>query len=574
MSTCTRVFIKWLTVFLICLAAQLVSYGQTSRYPCGNGSLNWVTSQNTRATNSAAVSALSAHQLTMALEDTTTYIVPVVFIIYHVGEPVGSGSNIADAAVQYMLDIINERYAGIGVDQYRGLDSKIRFKLAKRTQACNPTTGIIRVDGRRVPGYEANGLSEYSMQAKLAALVPDFTDRFLRSGVMVINVCNRVDVGAFAYYGGAVYLSAPTQADLNPYNYVPPHEVGHSLNLIHTYEGSYQQGDGYSCPTDTYNDQVEDTQPTRALDPYRACEPGAEQFINSCTGLPFGSQLHNLMSFGCDQDRFTPGQIARMRYFLANDFNQLVTSDFHKPLDPSEAPIPVACALTVPPANDALMYGISSFEFNTINYQSGIYSSRYADYSCSYRTQAMLGQTLPLRVTGYGTFGRVYIDYNSDGLFDESAELVMDFTTNDITDQPMTFSQSVTIPTTAVVNRILHVRVIFDNGNTPPSACTLPGRANQGFGEVEDYGLLVVAPSCQSVRSGNWNDATIWSCGQVPLAQSEVIIEAAHTVFLDEKMPQAVCRSLDIRGTFSMQGGSVVIDGNRISLDETNVITH
>lgn len=515
----------------------------------------------------------SVSQLAAALDDTATYTVPVVYIVYHKGEPVGTGSNVSDAAIEYQLGIINERFAGIGVNNYRGQDSKIRFRLAKRTQNCNPTTGIIRVDARSVPGYEENGLSDASMEAKLAALVPDFADLSVRSGVIVINICHRVSRGAYTYYGGAVYITAPTQDDLNPYNYVPPHEIGHSLNLYHPYDGSYATGNGYSCPNDTYNDQVEDTQPTKYLDPYFACEPGTENLINSCTGLTFGSQLRNLMTYGCNQDRFTPGQIARMRYYLANDFKNLGKSDFYRPLSPEETPTPIACTLNVPPANYYYSYGIGNFQFNTINHVTAIRSSQYSDYSCSYQTKVTLGQTLPLTVGGYGTFSRVYIDYNSDGSFDESSELVASFTTNDMADKLFTFNQSVVIPTKAVVNRVLHIRVIFDNGSVPPSACSLPGRPNQGFGEIEDYGLILSAPVCQSIRSGNWNDASTWSCGQIPLAQSDVIIDVGHIILLNETMPEAVCRSLDLRGTFSMQGGSIVIDGNQISLDQTNLIT-
>ena len=548
----------WPFFCIACLTLPVGVYGQASRFVCGNDALKQLPSDFNQSITSEVSRPLLSAQLKTALEDTTTYIVPVVFIIYHKGETVGIGSNVSDSALEYMLNHINERFAGIGVNGYRGLDSRIRFVFAKRTQACNPTTGIIRIDGRSVPGYEANGRSSYEIQSQLAALVPDFVDQSTRSGVLVINLYHQVSGGAFAYYGGAVHMTAPTEVDLNPYNYVPPHEVGHSLLLYHPYDGSYLQGNEYTCPTDTYNDLVEDTQPTRNLDPYFACNPDAEQLINSCTGLPFGTQLRNLMTFGCDQDRFTAGQIARMRYFLANDYKQLASSDFSKPLSPGETPAPLACTLSTPTAITGFYYGIANVKFHTIDNSSSVTSSRYTDYTCAYQTKATLGQTIPLRVSGYGTFGRVYIDYNSDGSFDESSELVMSFTTTNEIDQ-YTATQFVTIPVTAVVNRILHVRVIIDNGNVPPSACIIPGRANQGFGEVEEYGLLLSTPNCESLRSGNWYDATIWSCGQVPSAQSNVLIKTGHTILLNQLTPKAVCRSLVLQGTLSNQQGALVI---------------
>ena len=558
----------WPLVTLLLLATQHVGYSQIGRYTCGNDSIGQVLWKTNSPTSTATLRALNAAQVQQALDDTTTYSVPVVFIIYHIGEPVGTGSNLADEAVQYTLNLINERYAGIGVNGYRGLDSKIRFKFCKRTQVCNPTTGIVRVDGRSVPGYEANGLNDYSTLSKLAALVPDFIDQSLPSGVLTINIYHRVSGGAFAYYGGAVHMTAPTQNDLNPYNYVPPHEVGHTLQLYHPYDGSSQT----SCPADTYNDRVEDTQPQKYQDPYNACDPNAGTFINSCTGLAFGTQLRNLMTFGCDQDRFTPGQIARMRYYLANDYKRLATSDMDKPITPSETPVAVTCQLNTPPAETAYMYGISSFQFNTIVNPSGIWSSRHFDYTCAYLTKVSLGQTVSISVSGYGTFGRVYIDYDSDGSFNESSELVMSFNTTSRYER-QTFSQSITIPPTAVVNRILRVRAIFDNGEVAPTACVIPGRENQGFGEVEDYGILVSAPSCVSTKSGSWNDATVWSCGQLPTSLDNVTIMPTHTVLLDSGMPAAVCQNLEVLGTFSMQGSVITINGTQIAVDQENVTT-
>ena len=203
-------------------------YGQQVTFRCGIDSVRQPPNYDSFSPNRQ-----SGFYPKAAQEDTATYRIPVVFIIYHLGEPQGTGSNISDESVGYVLNLINERFAGIGVNGYRGQDSKIRFLLAKRTQRCNATSGIIRVDGRSVPSYEANGNTEYNIQQQLAALVPDFFDQSTRSGVLVINLYHRVGGGAFAYYGGAVHMTVPGEVDLNPYNYVPTHEVGHSLHLFH-----------------------------------------------------------------------------------------------------------------------------------------------------------------------------------------------------------------------------------------------------------------------------------------------------------------------------------------------------
>nr|WP_293835666.1 GEVED domain-containing protein [uncultured Arsenicibacter sp.] len=540
-----------------CITFSAVSvYGQQVPYRCGIDSVRQPPGYDSFSRNGNSGFYPKATQ-----EDTSTYRIPVVFIIYHLGEPQGTGSNISDESVGYVLNLINERFAGIGVNGYRGQDSKIRFLLAKRTQRCNATSGIIRVDGRSVPGYEANGNTDYNIQQQLAALVPDFFDQSTRSGVLVINLYHRVGGGAFAYYGGAVHMTVPGEVDLNPYNYVPTHEVGHSLHLFHPYEGSFQQGDQYTCPADTYNDLVEDTQPTRNQDPYFACNPDAGELINSCTGLPFGTQLRNLMTFGCDQDRFTPGQIARMRYFLANEDNWLASSGFYRPLTPDELPASPVCQLSTPPAVTGYYFGISAVSINSFTKASAVTSSKYTDYSCSYRANATAGQPLFLSVSGFGTFGRVYIDYNADGAFDESSELVMSFRTINEVDL-FTSVQSVTIPANAVLNRVLRVRVIFDMGYMAPTSCSLPGRPGMGFGEIEEYGLMIVAPACESVRTGSWYDPATWSCGHVPDKQTNVVIKAGHTVTLDQQTPKAVCRHLVLQGTLIHQQGTILINGN------------
>lgn len=71
-----------------------------------------------------------------------------------------------------------------------------------------------------------------------------------------------------------------------------------------------------------------------------------------------------------------------------------------------------------------------------------------------------------------------------------------------------------------------------------------------------------------SVKSGNWNDPASWSCNCIPTESDEVIIQAAHTVLLDETMTEAVCRSLEILGTFTMQGSSMLINNVRVSIDK------
>ncbi len=76
-----------------------------------------------------------------------------------------------------------------------------------------------------------------------------------------------------------------------------------------------------------------------------------------------------------------------------------------------------------------------------------------------------------------------------------------------------------------------------------------------------------------TLRSGSWNDISVWSCGRVPTSVDNVTIGPAHTVLLDTGMPTAVCQNLEILGTFSMQGSAITVNGVRIVIDQENVTT-
>lgn len=76
-----------------------------------------------------------------------------------------------------------------------------------------------------------------------------------------------------------------------------------------------------------------------------------------------------------------------------------------------------------------------------------------------------------------------------------------------------------------------------------------------------------------SVRSGNWNDPSVWSCNCIPAANNNVIVKPTHVVVLDSTMPGALCQNLEIIGTFSMQGGSILVNGVQVAIDADNIIT-
>jgi hypothetical protein len=95
--------------------------------------------------------------------------------------------------------------------------------------------------------------------------------------------------------------------------------------------------------------------------------------------------------------------------------------------------------------------------------------------------------------------------------------------------------------------------------------------------ETSDYSVSVTFqtnPPCTSMytlKTGSWNDVSVWSCGRLPASIDDVTIQAEHKVLLDSTMAEALCHNLEILGTFSMQGSSININGERIVVDQENV---
>ncbi|GHB67548.1 hypothetical protein GCM10007390_21070 [Persicitalea jodogahamensis] len=100
-----------------------------------------------------------------------------------------------------------------------------------------------------------------------------------------------------------------------------------------------------------------------------------------------------------------------------------------------------------------------------------------------------------------------------------------------------------------------------------------------GFNDLEEYLRNTVPTNANSfpliinsISSGDWNNPSTWSCSCIPTSADDVIINTAHTVLLDSTMSEAVCRNLELLGTFSIQGGSLIINGNRTFVDQNNVL--
>ena len=235
----------------------------------------------------------------------TVFVIPVVFVINHLGEPIGSGSNKPDSYITTVLNDINQAYRKQGIYS-NGNDVKIQFQLAQYDSQCNSSTGIVRINASNVPNYAQNGLNvnDNTMQNQLRALTPTWNSE---DCIIIRLVHSMVYYGGYSYFWNDMFVVSGVNGSLYS------HELGHSFSLLHTFQ-SNDNGNTCSPNNDPNNqgDYISDTDPHLISDD---CQFRNSTDINSCTNSPFGNILKNHMSYSSPYciDRFTVLQIERMR---------------------------------------------------------------------------------------------------------------------------------------------------------------------------------------------------------------------------------------------------------------------
>ena len=239
----------------------------------------------------------------------TLYTIPVVAHVIHLGEPIGTGSNISDIQIQQAIAGLNDRFRNVNG---LGIDVELEFCLASKDPNGNSTNGINRVDGSSVPNYSANGITPTGNPCS-GAIETDIKDlsRWPVSDYyniwVVSEICNGAFVGYASYplgglYDGLVIVSTSVTSTSGTL----PHEVGHGFFLYHTFNGD---GGNVSCPVDTNclidGDRVCDTPPHKQSD----CGT-----TNPCTSSGvWDNSRYNYMAYCPLVNRFTQGQKDRIR---------------------------------------------------------------------------------------------------------------------------------------------------------------------------------------------------------------------------------------------------------------------
>jgi len=138
-------------------------------------------------------------------------------------------------------------------------------------------------------------------------------------------------------------------------------------------------------------------------------------------------------------------------------------------------------------------YGIYQVDFNTISNPTLDGIDGYKDYSCTNSTIVTEGSNYTLTVkTGVNNAQdtRVWIDFNNDGMFNNTNELIMN--------APNSYNPTLnySIPSGAVLNTALRMRISSDVVGPAQSACD----AND-FGQTEDYGITIIPNSTPPVAN-------------------------------------------------------------------------
>ena len=141
------------------------------------------------------------------------------------------------------------------------------------------------------------------------------------------------------------------------------------------------------------------------------------------------------------------------------------------------------CASSPVSSNDSK---INSFSFANVNYTASAGCTTYQDFT-SQTLELEKAKTYPLNIslgtcgTNFNKVAKVFIDWNSDGDFNDANELVA---TSHVLNATGIFTTNVTVPSTVNVNNFSLLRVVLSETD---NAGTVLACGNYAKGETQDY---------------------------------------------------------------------------------------
>jgi hypothetical protein len=269
------------------------------------------------------------------------YIIPVVVHVLYEDED--GEENISDIQISDAIQDLNSFYSGKDINQIGGISTTntlIEFQLAQIDPFCNITKGITRNQDITYSNLTGVNLATDEL---LKTKYGWPADKYLN-----LYVVKKIGLGTYGYShipldfsvsdipttSGAVirydYFGTTEMAAPNKQSRTLPHEVGHSLGLLHTFF-SNSSPLILDCHTDAEcmknGDLVCDTPPV-INGPASVFQP-CDDNLNTCTLDSQDDDVHNYMGYytdGC-QFRFSEGQKDRIYYILDKPLKNLCSEE-------------------------------------------------------------------------------------------------------------------------------------------------------------------------------------------------------------------------------------------------------
>lgn len=473
------------------------------------------------------------------------YEIPVVVHVVGDGSAIGTPNNKSDADIIAWINYTNGVFAGSSSSGMAGNSAvlPVKFVFAQIDPSCNATNGINRINASHLPKYVSGGVNNDNTTnavtaSDITALGMWDTSKYYNIYVVKRLASNSGLLNGFAYYPGGTndysFMSTSASA-VNAQTLA--HEFGHALGLRHTHEG-YNASTG-DCPTNTdctlQGDLVCDTEPMKSL--YHSSVPNTCQTgqINPCTNQTYAGGEKNVMAYTfCFRNLFTPGQADRATAQLLQYRQSLINSPVASSTIPANSSaLTTACVPTSITTPGNFNIGIIGVKFGSIDNYSSNYKQAannfYENFTGTYclgTSKTTIPSETPTTLTVLPGLSnphiiKAYIDYNNDGQFNETTELVLNQSN---ISNGSSATASVTPPATAVLNTPLRMRVIGDFNGTAVTACYTPR-----YGQVEDYSVIISQNNSLAVRdTARKNTADIFKDEDFVYVRSDIKINSLH----------------------------------------------
>lgn len=368
---------KLLLSLLALIATQQYAFTQVDR--CGtNQRMNELMQKDPQLINRINAQEASIQQI---LNTNANYragsviTIPVVFHVLYAN----TTQNIPDTRIFEQLNVMNNDFARTNADAvntnpvFAGVASatQIQFCLAKRTPAGAATTGIVRVPiPGAFPGNPHSVSPEWDHTRYLNIYIGDLGGLLGYANYPPGSTGNDHAVLTFDAVGGP-----NDPGTFNPYHLgrTATHEIGHWLNLAHTFDNGCGGTTANNCISG--GDKVCDTPPTAANN--FGCPPSSQ---NTCTETspfppPYTSNMvdmtQNYMDYSNDacMNLFTAGQAARMNAAITASRSLLATSMGCVPLSVEEVLSSSFASVSPNPSNgnfDLKLYFEQSLDINIL----------------------------------------------------------------------------------------------------------------------------------------------------------------------------------------------------------------